>query len=61
MGQVGAAMLRLVDSLGRERTLSIFADWSDRIAAGEVPQAPPRPQGVERNVVVSLWDIGTPL
>ncbi|OFV94569.1 MAG: hypothetical protein A3G76_08695 [Acidobacteria bacterium RIFCSPLOWO2_12_FULL_65_11] len=54
-------MLRLVDSLGRERTLSIFADWSDRIAAGEVPQAPPRPQGVERNVVVSLWDIGTPL
>jgi hypothetical protein len=61
MGQVGAAMLRIVDSLGRERTESILADWSDRIAAGEVPQAPPRPQGVERNVVVSLWDIGTPL
>ena len=26
---------------------------SDRIAAGEVPPAPPRPQGVERNVVIT--------
>ena len=34
----------------------MYADWTDRIAAGEVPEAPPRPQGVERNVVVSLWD-----
>ncbi len=36
-----------------------FADWTDRIAAGELPQAKPqRPQGVERNVVVTLWDWG---
>ena len=44
---------------GLERGLSILADWSDRIAAGEIPVTPPRPQGLERNVVVSLWDFGT--
>ena len=37
----------------------VIADWLDRIAAGEVPPAPPRPQGVERNVVVTLWDWST--
>ena len=36
----------------------MFADWTDRIAAGEVPPAPPRPQGVERNVVITMWDWG---
>ena len=45
----------------RERALKLFADWTDRIAAGELPPAqPPRPQGVERNVVVTLWDWGNP-
>jgi hypothetical protein len=34
-----------------------MADWVDRIAAGELPPAPPRPQGVERNVVITLWDV----
>ena len=38
----------------------MFADWTDRIAAGELPPAPPRPQGVERNVVVTLWDWADP-
>ena len=33
------------------------ADWTDRIAKGELPHAkPPRPQGVERNIVVTLRD-----
>jgi hypothetical protein len=33
----------------------LFADWTDRIAAGELPFArPERPQGVERNVVISM-------
>ena len=36
-----------------------FGDWTDRIAKGELPHAkPPRPQGVERNVVVTTWDWG---
>jgi hypothetical protein len=42
------------------RTLRMFADWTDRIAAGEVPPTPPRPQGIERNVVITLWDWADP-
>ena len=38
----------------------MFADWTDRIAAGEVPPAPPRPQGIERNVVITEWDWADP-
>ena len=34
-----------------------FGEWTDRIAEGELPFAkPPRPQGVERNIVVTTWD-----
>ncbi len=61
MGQTGRGMVNAVTRLGRERSLSMFADWTDRIKAGEVPDAPPRPAGVERNVVITLWDIGTPI
>ena len=48
------------EQLGRERALAMFADWTDRIAAGEVPPAPPRPQGIERNVVITQWDWADP-
>ena len=37
----------------------MFADWTDGIRKGAVPpQAPPRPTGVERNAVYSVWDVG---
>jgi hypothetical protein len=37
-----------------------YADWTDRIAKGELPFAKPqRPQGVERNVVVTSWEWST--
>ena len=49
-----------LNNMGRERALAMFADWTDRIAAGEVPPAPPRPQGVERNVVITQWDWADP-
>ena len=55
-GQVGGVMSGLLNTFGRRRALGMFADWTDRIAGGEVPPAPPRPQGVERNVVITLWD-----
>ena len=42
------------------RTLRMFAEWTDRIAAGEVPPTPPRPQGIERNVVITMWDWADP-
>lgn len=36
----------------------MYTDWLNRVAAGEVPPQPPRPQGVERNVVITEWDWG---
>jgi len=59
-GQAGAGMIAGVDQLGRQRTLAMFAEWTDRIAAGAVPEAPRRPQGVERNVVITQWDWADP-
>src|SRR5258707_7241606 len=38
-------------------SLPYLADWTDRVAKGELPHAKPsRPQGVERNIVVTNWD-----
>ena len=46
---------------GPKKALALFADWTDRIAAGELPFAKPeRPQGLERNVVISMWEWSTP-
>src|SRR5256714_2361039 len=60
-GQAGAQMLATIDNLGHTRALQLFAEWTDRIAAGEVPAtAPRRPQGVERNVVITEWDWADP-
>ena len=60
-GQAGINMDRRIDQVGRQPALAMYADWTDRIAAGEYPTTPPpRPQGVERNVVVSLWDWAEP-
>jgi len=59
-GQAGGAMTNGLAHLGRQRALAMFADWTDRIAAGQLPPAPPRPQGVERNVVITEWDWADP-
>ena len=60
-GQAGSGMSASLDRMGRSAMLEMFADWTDRIAAGEVPaEAPPRPRGIERNVVVTLWDWADP-
>jgi hypothetical protein len=56
----GQAMINMITAAGRlgsTRALSQWADWTDRIAAGELPfDAPARPQGIERNLVLTLWD-----
>jgi hypothetical protein len=59
-GQAGSQMINALNGWGRDRALAMFADWTDRIAAGEVPPAPPRPQGIERNVVITEWDWADP-
>ena len=60
-GQAGTAMLGGLNQLGEERALALFGDWTTRIAKGELPaQAPPRPQGLERNVVITQWDWADP-
>ena len=59
-GRSGPAMAVEINRLGRSRAIQLYADWSDRIAAGELPPAPPRPQGRERNVVLSMWAWGHP-
>jgi streptogramin lyase len=60
-GQAGGQMIGRLNQVGRARALGMYADWTDRIAAGEYPTvAPPRPQGIERNVVITLWDWADP-
>ena len=60
-GQAGSAMMGGIGQLGQQRAAAEFADWTTRIAKGELPaEAPPRPQGVERNVVITQWDWADP-
>ena len=59
-GQAGGQMSAGLNNFGRARVLKMFADWTDRIRAGELPPAPQRPQGIERNVVITQWDWADP-
>jgi hypothetical protein len=54
-GQAGPDMVREIAMFG-PRGLAMFADWTDRIAKGDVPPAPPRPQGLERSIVITQWN-----
>jgi hypothetical protein len=54
--ELSAQMQNMMAAFGRQRGLKMYADWTDRIAGGALPQVPPRPKGVERNVVVTAWD-----
>jgi hypothetical protein len=57
-GVRGTSMYAVLTKQGKERLLKTYAGWTERIEKGEVPPAPARPKGVERNVVVTLWDVG---
>jgi hypothetical protein len=60
--QSGPGGTTMVRTMGRLLTadgghLAALADWTDRIKAGELPKAaPPRPAGIERNIVVTVRD-----
>ena len=62
--QSGQAMTQMAQALGRQEpkmAIANLARWTDRIAGGELPFAKPeRPQGVERNVVITEWDWADP-
>ncbi|MEA2902998.1 MAG: hypothetical protein QOI12_385 [Alphaproteobacteria bacterium] len=60
-GQASTQMVNTTDRLGTQAALKMFGDWTDRVAAGELPASKPtRPQGVERNAVVTVWDWSNP-
>ena len=60
-GQLNESMAQAIGRFNTQVALDNFGDWTDRIAEGALPKAePPRPQGAERNVVVTIWDWGTP-
>jgi len=61
VGQAGNGMIGSIGRLDTQRAFGLFGDWTDRIAKGELPFAKPqRPQGKERNIVLTLWDWNTP-
>ena len=60
-GQAGNSMVRTAADMLRGLPLKYLADWTDRIAAGELPaEVPQRPSGVERNVVATVRDWSGP-
>jgi hypothetical protein len=59
IGPAGHDMVRFITQLMTPDggQLAALADWSDRIKAGELPgRSPPRPVGVERNLVITVRD-----
>jgi hypothetical protein len=60
-GQASKDMVETIERYGTFRGVKMLGDWTDRIAKGELPASkPPRPQGLERNVVITVWDWAGP-
>ena len=60
-GQASGPMMGAIGRFDTQRALAMYGDWTDRVAKGELPKLdPPRPAGIERNVVVTEWDWNTP-
>ena len=58
VGVRGTNMYSVLTNQGKEPSLKAFADWTRAVADGQVPPAPHRPQGIERNIVSTQWDVG---
>ena len=60
-GQAGAGMIGLAAVQLGGVPIKYLADWTDRIAKGELPASKPqRPTGIERNVVATVRDWASP-
>ncbi|HEU4619788.1 MAG TPA: carboxypeptidase regulatory-like domain-containing protein [Gammaproteobacteria bacterium] len=56
-GQAGAQMIGIAGGQLQGLPFKYLADWTDRIAMGELPRSrPERPQGVERDIVATVRD-----
>ena len=51
-------MYSTMAGMGKTATVKALADWTESIEKGAVPPAPPRPTGIERNIVSTQWDVG---
>jgi hypothetical protein len=58
-GVRGTSMYGVLNIQGQPQSLKTFSAWSEAIAKGALPPAPERPKGVERNLVLTLWDVGS--
>ena len=59
-GQTGLFMTNRIAGQFGGVPYKYFADWTDRVAKGDLPKSrPPRPQGVERNLVITSWEWST--
>lgn len=58
----GLKKVALMDMLGqqlnRDLLLDVLGEWGEKIGKGVVPESPPRPQGIERNFVITQWQYG---
>jgi len=56
-GQSGEQMTNQLAGQFGGAPFKYYGDWTDRIAKGELPKSkPPRPQGIERNIVITSWE-----
>ncbi len=58
VGVRGTNMYSTMTGMGKTETLKTLADWTEAMEKGAVPPAPPRPAGIERNIVSTQWDVG---
>ncbi len=60
-GQASKDMVETIERFGTFRGAQMLADWTDRVAKGELPATKPqRPQGLERNLVITEWEWSGP-
>jgi hypothetical protein len=61
-GQPSSLMVNAIGRFGAvQLALQNFGNWTTRIANGELPKTkPPRPSGIERNIVITEWDWAKP-
>jgi len=60
-GQAGPLMIESLTRLGFTRATEEWGKWTTSIKQGELPtEVPPRPQGIERNIVITQWDWADP-